>query len=444
MLVYPKNIEVSMKKSMAFHFVGYSCALVVFTSGWSAAFAASYKLSPDGNTVVRLDPTVSISNSTFNASLITSAYPGWTVNNATSATGSTLSTSLYEAAWSSATLGGANLNAKYSQSNAVPAGSSLNWVQVVTTNTPLPGRSSPSLDPSPTYGDPLYWPDELLPANLASTQKTVNFTDGPTRSSSSLTSKPAVTWGASLYPVEYDGAKSVIVHDGISWGWNMKPATIGNASGSFLNPSPTCPPATCTGLGGNSVTWGTGEPGSLTFSGVAFAPKVGDVFKLGTLTYHNGATNVNSPIDKIDLDIAMSFTNISEENFSYHSTLGIINTPNTTDPAASADYVAFTTGGFPASFRVLEGATASADIMAKLTPILDVTPAASPSVEGDRTESFSSVSGAEGFNLTLVSFANPTVGGFIGPIPEPSTYALMGAGGLLLMFIIRRRKATYF
>lgn len=415
--------------------------LAVLAASHTASPAApvTYALSPDGNAVVRLTSVTPISSASFDSTLVTSAYPGWSVTKTGAVAGSSISTTSFDAAWASATVGGANFTAAYSQPIAVPAGNSLDWVQVVQTNVPLPGRGPIALDPSPSHGDPLYRPDELLPPAQASTPKTVNFIDGPTRSSSSLTSLPSVEWKADLYQAEYDGAKKITVRDGVSWGWNMKPATVGNATGTFLNPSPTCPPATCSGIGGNTITWGIGEAGSLSFTGAAFAPKVGDSFKLGTLTYHNGATVVGSPIDGIDFDIAMSFLNISEDNFTHHSRLSINNTPNTDDPIASADYVAFVLGGFSNTFNVFESDTASVDLMAALTPTFGLTPASV--LNDDRSSLFDPVASPSGFTLTLVGFANPTPGGFIGSVPEPSTNILVVTSGLLAISMTRRRRA---
>lgn len=406
------------------------------------AEAATYALSPDGNAVVRVTAVAPISSASFDSTLVTSAYPGWSVTKAGAVAGSSLASTGFDAAWSSATSGGANFTAAYAQPNAVPAGRSLDWVQVVTTNVPLPGQPSPRLDPSPSHGDPLYRADELLPPGKASTTRTLNFIDGPSRSSTSLSSVPSVDWKADLYQVEYDGAQSIIVRDGLSWGWNMKPATVGNSAGRFLNPSPNCPPATCSGVGSNSVSWGTGSPGSLSFASAAFAPRVGDLFKIGTLTYQNGATFSGSEISGVDLDIDMSFTNIGEANFTYHSRLSINNTPNTADPIASADFVAFTVGGFSATFNVQEGATASADLMARLTPTLTVNPLGAGGASGDRSQPFDALSSPIGFDVTLVGFANPSAGGFVSGVPEPGTYVLMIVGSLLLAIAVRRQRAA--
>jgi len=418
-------------------------ATLLLASVLQAASAADYALSADGNSVVRSTPISSISSAGFDATLITSAYDGWTVTKATAATGGSIAVNTYEAAWASATLGGAKITAGYTQSNAVPAGSSLQWIQVITTNVPLNGATSPYLDPVPNDDTlPFYWnstPGDL--AHAAPTSKSVKFDDFSRRGTASLATTNPINWNAQLYLAEYDGNKNVIVRDGISWGWSMKPATVGTSTGTFVTPVPTCPPATCTGIGTSTVTWGTGEPGSLSFEGTAFAPTVGEMFKVGTLTYHNGATNVGSSIDFVGLDIEMDLTNVPELNFTHHSTLSIINTPNTDDPDASADYVAFTSGGFTNSFRVYEGGTASADLMAKLTPRLGLEPGM-PGGDGSGPDKNPGEDPLTwqiiGYDIELVGFANPTTGGFISSVPEASTW-LMFTFGLAVIGFVKRR-----
>jgi hypothetical protein len=196
----------------------------------------------------------------------------------------------------------------------------------------------------------------------------------------------------------------------------VQAANAGISTGTFLDPTPSCPPATCSGIGTNSFSWGTGSPGSLSFAGSSFAPAPGETFKLGTLTYHNGATDSGTAVSSVGLDIALSFNTVPQNNFIYHERLSINNTSNSTgDPVADADFVWFTTGNFPYTFNVAEEATASVDIMAKLAQT--------------------------GVQLQLVSLTNPTEGGSVGVIPEPETYALFLAGlGLMGAVITRRHK----
>ena len=71
----------------------------------------------------------------------------------------------------------------------------------------------------------------------------------------SLSSTDPITWNASLYPVIQEVGNVIKVGNGVKRGWDMKPATVGSASGTFKAPSPTCPPATCSGIGASSVNW---------------------------------------------------------------------------------------------------------------------------------------------------------------------------------------------
>ena len=413
-------------------------AAALFFSG--NVVAADYALSPDGNAVVRVTSVTPISSASFDSTLLALTFPGWSVTKEGAVAGSSISTTSFDAAWMGATSGGALFKAAYSQQNSVPKGSSLDWVQVVTTNVPQVGQPSTRIDTTipPTLG-PLYRLGTTLPRNRTSTS--VDFEDGPRRPISSLGTVPSVDWKADLYQVEYDGGQSIIVRNGVSWGWNMKPATVGTSTGQFLNPTPTCPPASCSGIGSNAITWGTGDPGSLTFAGTAFAPTVGDTFKVGTLTFHNGGTAAGSEITGIDLDISMSFDNISEANFTYHSRLGIKNTPNTEDPIASADQIVFTEGGFSAAFNILEGATASVDLMAKLTTTLGLAPEGAAQDSGDLDQLFDPVASPLGFKLTLVGLENPTGGGFISQVPEPSTSIMLMTGLIMLTFLSKRRRS---
>lgn len=175
----------------------------------------------------------------------------------------------------------------------------------------------------------------------------------------------------------------------------------GTSVGIFLDPTPSCPPATCSGTGMNSFNWGEptsdlfGSQSNLTFVGNSFSPLAGEIFKLGTLTYHNGATISGTDVTGIELDIPLNFDNTSR-NFTYHTSLGIHSTlnnstPNMSIPEANADIVSFLGNTFPYTFHVLEGATASVDLMVKLTPTKD--------------------------QLQLVSLANPTTGGSVSIVP---------------------------
>ena len=61
----------------------------------------------------------------------------------------------------------------------------------------------------------------------------------------------------------------------------------GTSGGEFINPTPTCPPATCSGIGTNSLFFGIPDPGN-TPNGLAFTGR--GVFSAG-----RGAVCARSP-----------------------------------------------------------------------------------------------------------------------------------------------------
>lgn len=415
-------------------------AAAVFLTGLVPAevAAADYALSADGNNVVRIKPVTAISSTSFDSSLVTSAYSGWTVSEA--GLPGSMSTSTYTAGWNGG-LGGAQLSARYSQANPIASGSSLNWVQVIDTNRPLGGNGAPYLDPFNNDDTlPFYWTSGE--ANQFGSSTAVSFKDFSTRDPVYPAGSEEIDWTASLYPALYDGNKSVTVDNGISWGWTMKSATVGNALGVFSSPDPSCPPATCSQIASNRIQWGQGSPGSLAFDGTAYDARVGEVFKIGTLSYHNGSTTAGSEITSVGLDFLMNFTNVPEENFVFSTRLGINNSPNTDDPIASADYVSFAFGGFTQTFNVLEGLSSSVDLMVRLNALLDPTPA----LFGDKDPLTEPQIPRVRYGLEFVGLANATSGGFIGTdpraVPEPGVWSMMLAGFGLIGFALRRERAA--
>jgi hypothetical protein len=175
----------------------------------------------------------------------------------------------------------------------------------------------------------------------------------------------------------------------------------GSSSGYFTNPSPQYPVhpeyMVVTGVGTNYFTWGWGDPSSMNFSGASFAENFEHEFKIGTLTYYNGAISDGTGASSVDLIDTLDFTNPAGISTQFAFTFSLINTINTYDPVASADYVLlkqlydpsafFNVGGtdyflqftrfgniqqdgFSPSadqFHVYEGGAASADMFAKLT-----------------------------------------------------------------------------
>jgi hypothetical protein len=179
----------------------------------------------------------------------------------------------------------------------------------------------------------------------------------------------------------------------------------GTSTGIFANPfgdPATNPDSTTTGAGTSFFTWGVGAPpSSLGFAGGLFSTPPETTFKVGTLTYFNGGINSGTGADSVDLDLELSFTDPTglDKTFSY--TLGLINTPNLgVSPEDDADIVtlpvvptttfvadgntytlALSFANFSASsfggsnqFQVFEQATATVDIVGKITTNLNGVP----------------------------------------------------------------------
>ena len=196
-------------------------------------------ISPDGSAVITTTGLTSIPSGSIPSGLIASGFPGWSIVNGGAGPG-TVTTPTYTAG-GNASSGGAQIIATYSKQDA-----SSGWIQIVTTNDPLSGQSSPRVDVLPV-GETV---TPLVPPSFVSP-----FHDFSQRNYSALSKTSPINWSASLFPVEQTGSKVATVYNGINWGWTMAPALAGNSSGKFLNPSPSCPPATCSGTKTNSFSW---------------------------------------------------------------------------------------------------------------------------------------------------------------------------------------------
>ena len=202
----------------------------------------------------------------------------------------------------------------------------------------------------------------------------------------------------------------------------------GTSSGIFVNP--TGPGGlVVSGVGTPNFAWGVGyysPPSSLSFAGSNFNTQTEQVFSFGTLSYYNGVT-LGGEADGVGLSVTTSFTTPSGIIGSFLYNLGLINTTNTGDPNASADIIQFqntfpsstftsgginytleflgfgniTPGGYSTvnQFHVLEGATASAELLGRVTSNIP-------------------------------------------PVPEPETYAMLLLGVGLIGSQLYRRKGT--
>ncbi len=257
---------------------------------------------------------------------------------------------------------------------------------------------------------------------------------------------------------------------------NLEPGVEGTANATFSNPDPNCPPATCTGIGTNSITWGIptatapgGLPNSLSIGGGEFTGELGTPFVAGTISYFNGSVLAGSEISGVDLaletlidiptlgieDLALS----DLRQVTINNTLNIVG-----DPEASADFLSIVPpsgagASFGNNFHVLEGNMATAELFGRiiLQDIIDdgdVVPFGSPMPqegEGDGdpvglNDPPSSQTPPQKFAFEVLGFGKVIDGeGFITSstsIPEPSTVLGTGLAWALGILSLRRKKKT--
>ena len=183
----------------------------------------------------------------------------------------------------------------------------------------------------------------------------------------------------------------------------------GSTSGVFTNNDT----GVVSGIGTNSFSWGIGQPSrsNLTFAGSPFDVNVrtgyvygprarndAEVFSLGNLSYFNGTIAGGTGVNSVQLDVTAAVTSpVATNPATFPSPFTLVNSPNTYDPIASADSVFLprnlppvvtnTPGNYPITleipgfgqttgsgfstvnqFFVLEGGTASANLLGRLVP----------------------------------------------------------------------------
>ena len=170
--------------------------------------------------------------------------------------------------------------------------------------------------------------------------------------------------------------------------------------GAFLNPQPTCPPATCTGIGTDHITWGVPDPSvsSLGFRGRSFTTEVGQTFVVGELDYSNGTTKGGTAIDTVDLCIQVIITQPESKTLNRCQKIIIINSLNTSDPYASADRVSVQRGP---DFFVFEEASASASLLGKIRQPIAIADQSSEELELEII-GFGEITGGGGFLRSFV------------------------------------------
>lgn len=299
-------------------------------------------ITPDGNGVVTVQPLSQITNDSINAPLITNNFPDWSIAFGAGFSSVLVAPSNYapvpitDGAGNFG--GGAGIIA--TPDTPVPTNG---WIQTVTTNDPVGGKSSPFVDTKNVGVSPFALSPAISPSQ---------FADTPGRLTSDLaTHGGTITWSAQLFPAiasvspTSSGPQTATIYNGVSWGWTMTEALLGNSTGTFANPSPS--DCTCSGAGTSAFNWGVSDaPSSLQFVGTSVDPTVGKPFVLGTLDYFNGTT-FGGEAQSVNLDLTVNLDNLPGDSINFDSTLALVNTPNTDDPIASADYVYSQMVGLP-------------------------------------------------------------------------------------------------
>ena len=132
----------------------------------------------------------------------------------------------------------------------------------------------------------------------------------------------------------------------------------GDSAGIFVSPDPGAdnPSMTVAGVGTSTFAWGAGgDPSTLHYQNVPFSSTSETPFKIGTLTYYNGGITAQTGADGVSLNLNVTFTLPSGVNQNFLYAMQLINTSNTTDPIASADYLILST--FPTSVFDISGTT---------------------------------------------------------------------------------------
>ncbi len=207
---------------------------------------------------------------------------------------------------------------------------------------------------------------------------------------------------------------------------------IGSTTGTFVNPLPGT--AVTTGVGTSTFVDGTSADSNpsttLTFAGTPFSGNFETPFKIGSLTYYNGATTAGTEATSVDLSVLLDFSTPSLPNVTSTFTLNFTFTPNNgVDPDADADYLYF-----PSSY----GSGTSFDIggttyFVKLTGFGDITG------DGFLASDATQLHVREASTATANLYAEVTATAPPPAVPEPASWALMIAGLAAVGSTLRRR-----
>ena len=180
----------------------------------------------DGDTVTLMpDPVTYLGAATaaMQASLA-ATFPLWNFTFAVGGLNGTLDINQYKATSAAPHSGGGLLDLTYNRAVGDPTIANLHWIQLVSTNVPLGGPTSPYIDPRPNDDTlPFYW-TLAEDGNVNAGNKTATTYDFFDNSTRPLTSHPqTITWRGELMLASWDNAEpgNVTVYDGVRWGWDL-------------------------------------------------------------------------------------------------------------------------------------------------------------------------------------------------------------------------------
>lgn len=162
--------------------------------------------------------------------LFEAGWPSWNVSRSSTDAPGEIAVSAYEA-WQEysggyVTTAGGHLQFDYISTDSSYA--NYRFVQIVYTNTPLGGATSPYIDPGVDPDSlPFYWDEGYNSSQRSGSHYT--FIDYPSRS---YNGSNAIGWAGALYLVEWTqpgGVNTLVIRDGVYWGWR----TIGNGGNEF-------------------------------------------------------------------------------------------------------------------------------------------------------------------------------------------------------------------
>ena len=164
----------------------------------------------------------------------------------------------------------------------------------------------------------------------------------------------------------------------VLWPTLSQAAVSGFALGEFLD-SVGPPTQVISGVGTSTVVYGVPcdgvtncltSPGgvtpanSLAYAPEAFSAALGEAFVVGTVEFFNGTIMPGTEIASIDLALMPKLA-VNSDGYALLSTafaIDIVNTPNTSDPNTSADFLSILGGN--SELHVLESASATATLLA--------------------------------------------------------------------------------